>query len=219
MSAEEEKLVYARQQMVGTQLKARGIRCEAILHAFAEVPRERFLPPERMHEAYQDRAVPIGCAQTISQPYVVALMLEELDLHPDHRVLDVGAGSGYQTALLARLVREVYSIERLGELTERARGVLSGLGITNVILRTGDGSLGWGEGLTFDRIICGAGAPRVPDAWLEELNDGGRIVAPLGPTDSQTVIVVEKDGQNIRRRAVCDVRFVKLIGAQAWDEQ
>ena len=134
----------------------------------SEIPRERFVGPAHQHEAYADRPVPIGAGQTISQPYVVALMTQELDVRPDHRVLDVGAGSGYQTAILARLAREVFAVERIAELAGGAAAVLEGLGLTNVTLTTGDGTLGWPEHAPYDRIICGAGGPDVPAAWIEQ---------------------------------------------------
>jgi protein-L-isoaspartate(D-aspartate) O-methyltransferase len=218
VAAEEPKLAAARREMVDKQLRLRGICDGGVLKAFLEVPRERFIDPDRRHEAYIDSPVPIGCGQTISQPYIVALMLQELALRPEHRVLDVGAGSGYQTALLARLVREVYAIERIEELTEEAAGALAGLGIENVTLRTGDGTLGWPEQAPFDRIVCGAGAPDVPPAWIEQLADDGRIILPVGGLNAQVLELIEKHGQSIRRREVCDVRFVKLIGCQGWPE-
>jgi len=174
------------------------------------------VPPEYRHEAYADRPLPIGHGQTISQPYIVALMVQQLDPRPSHRVLDVGAGSGYQTAILARLCRHVYAVERIEELTERAVGVLGALNINNVTLCTRDGSLGWIEEAPFDRIICGAATPQVPSSWIDQLADGGRIVVPVGDTDIQTLQVVAKDGDTIRRRELCEVRFVRLIGQQAW---
>jgi len=202
--------------MVERQLHARGIHNRTVLQAFLDIPRERFVPPDFDHEAYEDHPLPIGHGQTISQPYVVALMLQELDVQPHHRVLDVGAGSGYQTALLARIARHVFAVERIEELTEKAMGVLASLNVANVTFRTGDGSLGWPAEAPFHRIICGAGAPDVPEAWLEQLVDGGRIVAPVGGVDAQTLILVERDAQRVRRREICDVRFVRLIGQDGW---
>jgi len=216
MAVAEEKLIAARRQMVANQLEARGIGTPSVLEAFGAIPRERFMPLEHRHEAYADRPVPIGQGQTISQPYIVALMVQELDPRPHHRVLDVGAGSGYQTAILARLARHVFALERIEELTERAIGVLGSLNISNVTVCTRDGSLGWAEEAPFDRIICGAAAPDVPATWIEQLAAGGRIVAPVGGLDVQTLLVVNKHGKTVRRRELCDVRFVKLIGQQAW---
>ena len=216
MPTAEEKLQTARRVMIERDLRARGIRDQRILDAFEQIPRERFVPPGHVNEAYADYPLPIGYGQTISQPYVVALMVQELAIQPHHRVLDVGAGSGYQTAILAALGREVYAIERIGELTDKALQVLRSLGIENVTIQTGDGSMGWAEYAPFDRIICGAGAPQTPGAWIEQLSDGGRIILPVGDTEVQTLMVVDKSGDKVRRRRLCDVRFVKLIGEQAW---
>jgi len=204
--------------MMSDQLRRRGITHEGVLEAFSAVPRERFVPPERRHEAYEDRPIPIGRGQTISQPYVVALMLEELDPKETDRVLDVGAGSGYQTALLARLVAHVYAIERIDVLAERAMAALADVGAVNVTMKVGDGSLGWPEEAPFDGIICGAGAPHVPKAWESQLADGGRIVLPIGQAGAQSLVVLEKAGRKFHRRRICDVRFVKLIGKHAWPE-
>jgi len=208
----------ARRDMVRSQLIARGISDERVLEAFMTVPRERFLPPDRVADAYGDYPVPIGYGQTISQPYVVALMVQELRPQPHHRVLDVGAGSGYQTAILARLVGHVYALERIDELTERTMGVLGGLGINNVTLCTRDGSVGWMEEAPFDGIICGAAAPEAPQSWIDQLADGGRIVVPIGGPEVQTLQLVEKAGTRILRRDLGDVRFVKLIGREGWPE-
>lgn len=202
--------------MVDRQLRARGISDPDVLGAFEQVPRERFIPADRIHDAYGDFPVPIGCGQTISQPYVVATMIQELGIGPDHRVLDVGAGSGYQTAILAKLAGHVYAIERLEELEARARATLAEMAIANVTFRIGDGSLGWPDHAPFDRIICGAAAPDVPAPWLAQLADGGRIVLPVGTIESQTIVVVEKAGGQTTRREICEVRFVKLIGRQGW---
>lgn len=218
MGASEEQLARARRQMVDQQLRARGIADERVLDAFAAVPRERFLPPDCVHEAYGDYPVPIGSGQTISQPYVVALMVEALRPRAQDRVLDVGAGSGYQVAILARLAAHVYAVERIEALARRAEAALAVAGITNVTVRVGDGSLGWPEEAPFDGIICGAAAPDVPPSWIEQLADGGRIVAPVGGETFQTVAVVEKHGRETTRREICDVRFVKLIGQQGWGE-
>jgi len=218
MVEREEKLKALRREMVRRQLRARGIGDEGVLTAFGRVPRERFLPADRIGEAYGDHPVPIGFGQTISQPYVVALMVQELQPQAHHRILDVGAGSGYQTALLAWLARRVYAIERIEALTEKMMATLDRLNIRNVTTCTGDGSLGWPEEAPFDGIICGAGAPEVPPPWIDQLADGGRIVLPVGGQDFQTLMVVEKAGDKVRRREICDVRFVRLIGRQGWPE-
>jgi protein-L-isoaspartate(D-aspartate) O-methyltransferase len=221
MSQTDPQFLAARQEMVERQLRGRGISDPKLLEAFLQTPRELFIPPERRHEAYEDCPVPIGFAQTVSQPYVVGLMIQELEVQPQHTVLDVGAGSGYQTALLARLAKWVYAVERIPELTARAGEALDGLGLVNVTLRTGDGSLGWAEHTPFDRIICGAAALDVPPAWTEQLADGGRIVMPLGTEYAQMLVLVERRGRQITRRQLCGVRFVKLIGRGdgAWPEE
>jgi protein-L-isoaspartate(D-aspartate) O-methyltransferase len=212
----EIKLQTARLQMVQEQLRSRGITHPAVLEAFMSVPREQFVPPQHQHQAYEDQPLPIGLGQTISQPYIVALMLQELDPRPHHRVLEIGAGSGYQTALLARLVQHVYAVERLNELTEQAMGALARLGVNNVTLCTRDGSLGWSEEAPFDRIICGAASPETPPLWTDQLTDGGRIVVPLGGPDFQTLTVVTKTPRGLVHLPVTQVRFVRLIGKAGW---
>lgn len=204
--------------MVADQLRARGISDERVLAVMSEMPREKFITQAHRHEAYEDRPVPIGSGQTISQPYVVALMSQELAVGPGHRVLDIGAGSGYQTAILARLGREVFAVERIEKLAERAKAALDELGIGNVRLTTGDGTLGWAEFAPFDRIICGAAGPDVPEAWLEQLAEGGRIVMPVGGPEVQTLIALDKHAGQITRRQLCGVRFVRLIGQQGWGQ-
>ena len=218
MTSSEGNFVGLRRTMIERQLRSRGIIDDRVLDVMAELPRDKFIDQIYRHEAYEDRPVPIGCGQTISQPYVVALMSQELDVHSDHRVLEVGAGSGYQTAILARLAGEVFTIERIGELASQAGVVLEELGIGNVMLRTGDGTLGWPEESPFDRILCGAAGPDVPEAWIGQLADGGRIVMPVGGADTQVLVVVEKKAGEITRRDICGVRFVRLIGRQGWEE-
>ena len=219
MVSQEGKLAAARNAMISVQLSGRGISHAGVLAAFAKVPRQRFVPPDQIDQAYADHPLPIGFGQTISQPYVVALMLGELDPSPEHRVLEIGAGSGYQTALLAEMVAHVYAIERIEQLTEKALGVLGGLNVSNVTLCTGDGSMGWPEEAPFDRIICGAASPDVPSTWVHQLAEGGKIVTPVGGPDVQQLLVAEKIGGDIpdsTRRRFCDVRFVKLIGKHGW---
>jgi len=213
------KSAAQRLAMVNDQLRRRGLRDERVLAVMGDVPRERFIAPRSRHEAYADRPLPIGSGQTISQPYVVALMTQELDVQPTHRVLDVGAGSGYQTAILARLAGEVFAVERLAELTAGAADALAELGIANVTLTTGDGTLGWPDHAPFDRILCGAAGPDVPKAWIEQLADAGRIVMPAGGAEVQDLIAIDKRGGRITRRSICGVRFVRLIGRQGWPER
>lgn len=219
MADSEDKLASRRRLMVDRHLRARDIWNDRVLEAFAATPREKFIPPAHHHEAYDDHPLPIGHGQTISQPYVVALMIQELWPQEHHRVLDVGAGSGYQTTLLASMVQHVYAVERIDALAQRARALLAELNITNVTFRTGDGTLGWAEHAPFDGIICGAAAPDVPEAWTEQIADGGRIVLPVGGPCVQRLLVIEKHGDELSRRKLCGVRFVKLIGKQGWETE
>ena len=212
----EEKLAAARRRMLDRHLRQRGIRDGAVLEAFARTPRHRFVPPDLAARAYADHPVSIGHEQTISQPYIVALMLQELDITPEHRVLEIGTGSGYQTALLARLAGWVYAVELIDELARGARAILAELDVSNVTLAVRDGSAGWCEHAPFDRIICAAAAPDLPDPWAEQLADGGKIVAPVGGRFTQTLVVYDKHGGQLSRREVCGVRFVKLLGQHGW---
>jgi len=214
----DEKWLARRRWMVQHQLRERFIKSERVLAAMEAVPRELFVPPESREAAYEDCPLPIGSGQTISQPYIVALMAQELAVQPHDRILDVGAGSGYQTAVLARLAVHVYAIERLAELADDARAALEAVGAANVTLRVGDGSLGWPEEAPFDGIICGAGAPDIPPSWTGQLAEGGRIVLPVGNRDSQQLLVAEKRDGRLRRRSICGVRFVRLIGREGWGE-
>lgn len=215
MNAERDYFLD-RGNMVTRQLVGRGISDQDVLDAMGNVPRELFVPEEYRCDAYGDCPLPIGYGQTISQPYVVALMVELLDCKSDSRVLDVGSGSGYQTAILSRLAGEVFAIERDSRLAERAESLLRDLGADNVVFTTGDGSLGWPEKSPFDRIICGAAVPEIPPAWIEQLADGGKIVAPVGGWLSQRIVVLEKQGHEITHRDSCAVRFVKLFGEQGF---
>ena len=216
MTPSKDQLTSAKRLMIQQHLRGRGICDERILAAFEVVPRERFVSSDRIAQAYDDHPLPIGHEQTISQPYIVAEMIQQLRPQAHHRILDVGAGSGYQTALLAGLVAHVYAVERIDALAQQARQRLDDLGITNVTIRTGDGSVGLPEEAPFDGIISGAASPEVPEAWLEQLADGGRIVAPIGPEAVQDLRVVEKTPDGPRSISVCGVRFVKLIGEQGY---
>jgi len=208
-----------RQRMVERQIRKRGVRSYRVLAAMEKIPRHRFVPEDSCHHAYEDSPLSIGKGQTISQPYMVAVMTECAAPEPDDRVLEVGTGSGYQTAILAELVREVYSIERIPELAERAEGLLSRLGYENVSIRVGDGSEGWSEKAPFDAIIVTAGAPEIPDPLVEQLEAGGRLVIPIGSAHHQTLCTVKKERNRIRKEEGTGCVFVPLIGTFGWEEK
>jgi protein-L-isoaspartate(D-aspartate) O-methyltransferase len=205
-----------REEMVRKDIAARGVTDARVLEAMRRVPRERFVWEVDRPEACADHPVRIGDGQTISQPYIVALMTQELALKGAESVLEIGTGSGYQTAILAELAREVYTVERFRSLSERAGEVLSGLGYANVRLRVGDGTLGWPEAAPFDRVIVTAGAPRMPEALRDQLADGGRLVVPVGGEGYQNLMLVTRDGDDFAERVVCGCSFVKLVGAEGW---
>ena len=197
-------------------LRQRGISDQAVLRAMDEVPREHFVTAELTDSAYADRALPIACGQTISQPYVVAYMTEQLDVELQHRVLEVGTGSGYQAAILSRLVREVVSVERYRTLADTARERLKTLGYSNVTVIAGDGFAGAPERAPFDRIIVTAAAEEVPDALVAQLGEGGKIVLPLGPRNgTQHIIKLSKTAGGLTRQNLIAVRFVPLLHGQA----
>ena len=210
----------ARAQMLSQHLEARGILDERVLEAFARVPREVFIPEALHGQVYADHPLPIGDGQTISQPYIVAEMLSALNLDGSETVLEVGVGSGYQTALLAVLTRWVYGIERHIGLLSAARTAIESLGLNNVALRVGDGTLGWREQGPYDAIVVSAAAPEVPEPLLSQLAVGGRMVIPVGPKDTQTLLLLThgEDGQIYsEQRQGC--RFVPLIGRFGWAKQ
>jgi protein-L-isoaspartate(D-aspartate) O-methyltransferase len=213
-----ERFATERQVMVSAQLRGRGISDERVLEAMARVPRHEFVAEEFRDQAYEDHPVPIGEGQTLSQPYIVAIMLEALALTGLDKVLEVGTGSGYQTALLAELSQEVYSIERHADLAHSAENTLDRLGYRNVKVVVGDGSQGWVEEAPFDAIIVSAAAPRIPVPLFEQLSEGGRMIVPVGPAHAQELQFVRKE----EGRAVVDAlegcRFVPLIGGQGYPE-
>jgi protein-L-isoaspartate(D-aspartate) O-methyltransferase len=209
-------LEAAKEQMLRKQLQRRGILDRGVLAAMAKVPRERFLAPESRHEAYADRALAIDCSQTISQPYIVGLMTQALELSGTEKVLEVGTGSGYQTAILAELAREVVTVERHPALSQRAGEVLSELGYGNVTLVTGDGTLGCADRAPFDRIIVTAAAAECPPALFEQLDEGGLLVIPLGGRDYQTLQAIRKVGGRAQAVGLSACRFVPLVGAYGW---
>ena len=208
----------AKQDMLRRQLQQRGIDDPRVLAAMAKVPRERFVPAEVRDHAYADRALPIDCGQTISQPYIVALMTQALELSGQELVLEIGTGSGYQTAILAELAREVVSIERHAELTAKARAALSELGYANITLLTGDGTLGWPPRAPYDRILVTAAAAICPPPLWAQLAEGGILVIPLGGRDSQTLQVMRKEDGLPRTSSISGCRFVPLVGSEGWPE-
>lgn len=211
------KSQQARGRLVEEQLRRRGIRDERVLDAFLTLPRDVFVPPAMRPEAYADRALPIPCDQTISQPYVVARMTELLALRGVERVLEIGTGSGYQTAILARLARQVYSIERHASLSETAHERLNALGYPNITLRVADGTWGWPDAAPFDAILVTAASPIIPPPLLAQLGIGGRLVVPVGKRDQQLLTRIERDDTGILHRTTHgQVRFVPLKGEYGW---
>ena len=208
-----------RHLMAEHQLERRGIRDPLVLEAMRSVPREAFVPPELAEEAYADGPLPIGEGQTISQPYIVALMVEALELRRGERVLEIGAGSGYAAAVLAEIAAEVYTVERHAPLAREARERLRALGYENVQLRVGDGSRGWPEHAPYDAIVVAAGAPEVPEALKEQLAVGGRLVIPVGQgrTLQELLRLRRLSETQYQREELGGVRFVPLVGAEGWD--
>jgi len=202
--------------MLRKQLRGRGIRDRRVLGAMAKVPRERFVPEDGRSDAYSDRALAIGWGQTISQPYIVALMTEALELSGTEKVLEIGTGSGYQTAILAELAGQVISVERCPELSAGAATVLAGLGYAGLALKLGDGSLGWPGEAPFDRIIVTAAAAECPSSLFGQLQEGGILVIPVGPQDYQTLQAIRKVDGSPQPRTLSPCRFVPLLGAQGW---
>ncbi len=212
----DETLARAREQMVQYQLKARGILDERVLEAFRRVPREEFVPADLAHRAYTDNPLPIGQGQTISQPFMVAVMTEVAKLRPGEKVLELGTGSGYQTAILLELGAQVYGIERIPELFQQAQDRLSRLGYTGWTLKQGDGTLGWLEFSPYDAIVVAAGSPDVPKPLLDQLALNGRLVIPLEEDFSQVLYTVVRTEHGFERHRGERCTFVPLIGEHAW---
>ena len=214
---QEESFERLRREMVHFQLERRNIKDQRVLEAMRKVPRHKFIPERMRGEAYDDHPLPIGEGQTISQPYMVAIMTELLELRGEEKVLEIGTGSGYQLAILAELVREAFSVERFGPLADQARARLRELGYHNIEIRAGDGTLGWPERAPFDGIIVTAGAPRIPSPLVEQLSEGGRLVIPVGEERHQELYRVVKEGGGTRKEYFGGCVFVPLVGEHGWE--
>jgi len=214
------RLMDTRKTMIESGLVSRGISDERVLDAFRRVAREEFVSPDQAAMAYQDRPLPIGLGQTISQPYVVALTAEAMELKSDDRVLEIGSGTGYAAAILSKLVREVFTVERIQFLADQARERLSRLGYHNVQVHCGDGTLGWPRHAPYDAIAVAACGPTIPKALLAQLAPQGRLVIPVGSVPSEQVLmrIVREDGDVFREEVLCPVKFVPLIGEQGFPE-
>lgn len=202
--------------MVEEQLRGRGIQDSRVLRIMSAVPRHLFVDPTFSSRAYSDHALPIGQEQTISQPYMVALMTQALGLEGDEKVLEVGTGSGYQAAMLAELAERVFTIERIPEIGIAARERLTGMGYSNIIFRVGDGTVGWREFAPFDRIIVTAGAPKIPAFLEEQLAIGGRCIVPVGDATNQSLVRVTRGETGLKEEVLCSCTFVPLIGKEGW---
>lgn len=211
----EDGFTSRREAMVRRQIESRDIRSDAVRRVMRKVPRHLFVPANLEEAAYFDQPLPIGHGQTISQPYIVAFMTEQLDLKPGHKILEIGTGSGYQAAVLAELVEQMFTIEIVEELGRRAERTLTELGYENIQVRIGNGYAGWPEEAPFDRILLTAAPEEIPGTLVEQLVPGGRLVAPVGPVHGvQEIIVLDKDRDGrARRRSVLPVRFVPMVGA------
>ncbi len=208
----------ARLAMVREQIIKRGINDAAVIKAMQTVPRHKFIGENSLSQAYEDHPLPIGDGQTISQPYMVALMTQCLELKGGERVLEVGTGSGYQAAILAEIAKEVYSIERFADLARKAEAVLSELNYSNVKIKIDDGTAGWSEAAPFDGIIVTAAAPDVPTSLVRQLAEGGKLVIPVGGKFMQTLSVFKKEGEELRQKDICGCVFVPLVGGEGWGD-
>jgi len=207
-----------RQEMVERHLKSRDIRDQKVLEAFTSIPRHSFVPQEYQKSSYGDFPLPIGENQTISQPYIVALMTQSLELEKTDKVLEIGTGSGYQAAILAKLANKVYSVERKEALSENAEKVLSGLGFKNIIIRIADGTLGLEEFAPYDKIVVTAAAPTLPKALKEQLNSGGKIVIPISAGFGQMLTCFTNEKNELTKKEICGCTFVPLIGENGYEQ-
>jgi protein-L-isoaspartate(D-aspartate) O-methyltransferase len=210
----------SRQNMLDAQLIPRGIKQQEVLHAMLTIPRHLFVDEALWSQAYTDHALPIGEKQTISQPYMVAFMTEALGLTGGEKVLEIGTGSGYQSAVLSMMAHKVYSIERISKIAARARKLLDGFMCPNVIIRVSDGTLGWPDEAPFDAIIVTAGSPVVPDALVAQLRPGGRLVIPVGQEEDQKLLrITRREDGGADTEVLGGCKFVKLIGKQGWQQE
>jgi protein-L-isoaspartate(D-aspartate) O-methyltransferase len=214
--AVEPQFRGARHRLV-EELRSKGIRDLAVLRAIEQVPRHLFVPTGIRHRAYDDSPLPIGNAQTISQPFIHAQYLELLGLKGTEKVLEIGTGTGYQTALLSHLAGQVFSVERIAALNQQANDILRDLGVRNVSLLVGDGTLGWRQHAPYDAILVSAGSPSVPTPLVDQLAEGGRLLVPIGDRETQQLTVYTRRGERLEKRDIAPVRFVPLIGSHGWD--
>ena len=205
--------------MVEEQLGDRGIRDLRLLEVMTRVPRHLFALDSLQHRAYGDTPLPIGENQTISQPYIVAAMTEALALKGGERVLEIGTGSGYQTAVMAELAAQVFTIERINALSRKAQNILEGLGYANIVFKMFDGTYGWPDQAPFNAIMITASAKEIPEALIKQLGEGGRLVAPTGDEHKQKLMVLTKKGARVIKKAICDCKFVPLVGKYGWPEK
>ena len=204
--------------MIRQQLIARGIMDDKVIEAFRKVPRHSFVMPEQVEESYNDRPIPIGYGQTISQPYIVALMTEALEIEENDKVLEIGTGSGYQAAILAELAREVYSIERVKQLAEATQKKLKEMGYNNIYIKIGDGTKGWPENAPYNAIIVTAASPKVSSYLWEQLAIGGRMIVPVGDIALQELLLLKKTEKGETKHKLGGCRFVPLIGEEGWEK-
>ncbi len=208
-----------RRKMIEEQLVNRGIKDLAVMEAMSRVPRHLFVNSSLQHRAYGDCPLPIGENQTISQPYIVALMTQTLQLKGEERVLEIGTGSGYQTAIMAELAAQVFTIERVKPIARKSKELLGRLGYANIVFKVFDGTYGWRDQSPFDAILVTASTPEVPSALLEQLSDRGRLIAPVGGKEDQALVVFNKSGDRLVRREIGRCKFVPLIGKFGWPEE
>ena len=213
-----EHFFELRQKMVNEQIIAREITDERVIDAILKIPRHEFVDPAFCNESYNDYPLPIDCDQTISQPYMVALMTQILELTGQEKVLEIGTGSGYQTAILSELSRYVYSVERFEKLADSAKKIIEKLNYTNISIKVGDGTKGWVDFSPFDCIIITASSPKIPGPLIDQLKDNGRMIIPIGESFSQELILIRKKGDEIITKSICGCVFVPLVGDYGWKE-